>query len=133
MLRFDFHARHADAVSQQLRAAATVSERRLVNATYDWAQSRVVRKLVVKPYPPKRPNQRYVRTFRMQARWKADPAQGGARIYNEQPYAGHVVGDGEGRGQAYMHVGRWWLARSEIEAERPKLRDALVREMDRQL
>lgn len=131
MFLFSFHQRHADAVSQNLRAAARVSERRLIMATYDWAQMHVVRHLVVKPYPPKRAGQRYRRTMQLQSRWVTEATDSGVRIYNRQPYAGYVVGDETGRGQAWMHAGRWWLARDMIAEAQPKLRDALVREMDR--
>lgn len=131
MFRFTFTQRHADAVTQNLRAAANVSQRRLNMTTYDWSQMHVVRHLVVKPYPPMRPNQRYRRTWRLQARWKSEATDGGARIYNEQPYAGYVVGDEAGRNQAWMHAGRWWLARDVVAEAQPKLRDMLVREMDR--
>lgn len=133
MLRFELTQRGADVVSQNLLAAARVSSRRLAMATYDWSQMHVVRHLVVKPYPPQRPKQRYKRTGRLGARWKSAGTPDGARIYNEQPYAGYVVGDASGKGQAWMHAGRWWLARDVVEAARPKLREALVREMDRQL
>lgn len=133
MLRFSFAQRGADVVSEHLQAAARLAPRRLVNTTYDWAQRDVVRHLVVKPYPAARPGQRYKRTHRLQSGWAAEPTADGARIYNKQPYAGYVVGDADGKGQAWMHAGRWWLARDAVTAAKPKLREALVDEMDRLL
>lgn len=57
-------------------------------------------------YPPKRENQKYIRTFDLRFGWKAQKWGDGTkiRIINIMPYAGFVQGDGT---QAWMHKGRW--------------------------
>jgi len=66
------------------------------------------------PYPPKRPQQKYVRTGRLANSWKVK-REGASRyaIINTarskrtgEFYAGWVVG----QKQAWMHVNRWWKA-----------------------
>lgn len=70
----------------------------------------------VRTYPPERPGQRYKRTGRRYRatqvvkvdtrtyRLESNPTYKGGRSAN--PY---VIGDSEGRWQAWMHVGRWKL------------------------
>lgn len=130
MLRFAFTQRNADAVTRNLREAASVADGRLTDVTYGWAQ--VVRaRLKSTPYPARRPRQRYVRTGLLANSWRAERQGAGVLIANSAPYHGYVVGDAGGRGQAWMHRGRWWLGRDVVEEARPALREALVREMDR--
>ena len=131
MIRFDLTVRGDQAVRNELRAAAASMPRRVANATYDWGQSRVVSQLTVKGYPPKRPGQRYKRTYRLQGGWQAKPTGNGVMISNRQPYAGYVVGDAKGQRQAWMHKGRWYVARTIIDGERPRLRAGISDEVSR--
>lgn len=66
----------------------------------------------IKTYPPERPGQRYVRTYRLQAGWVVT-AHGsiGYRLQNDVPYTIVVVGNAYGQGQAEVHAGTWKLVR----------------------
>lgn len=71
-------------------------------------------------YPPPRPNQRYVRTFRLRDGWTVAYQRSGSGfeilIGNKTPYTKFVVGSlAQARAaaasfQAWMHKGRWPLA-----------------------
>lgn len=65
------------------------------------------RALKSEPAPPKRPNQRYVRTGKFASSWGVD-RRGVARytIRNSQGYSGWVAG----KQQAWIHKNRWWIA-----------------------
>jgi len=115
-----------NAVASDLRGLASRLPRKVTNATYDWAMESVVRQLVAKPPPPKRPGQRYRRTGRLQARWHARANGRGVEIYNEQPYAGYVVGDAKRQRQAWMHKGRWYLFADVVKGARPALRQRMA-------
>jgi|WetSurSiteA1Bulk_404760.scaffolds.fasta_scaffold35497_2 hypothetical protein len=82
----------------------------------------------VKIYPPPRPNQKYIRTFNLRDSWEILHYQErGYRIRNaaRKPgggyYPTYVVGDSYGKRQAWMHVGRWFVARDVVEEEVGKL------------
>lgn len=135
MLRFEITIRGSDAVRNELRGAVAKLGPKAQDVTYRWAQdTRATLKST--PYPPKRPGQRYVRTGRLASSWAATRAGKGAIITNSASgksgvYAGYVVGDNRGEKQAWMHRGRWWTARSIIDRERPKLKAALMAEVER--
>lgn len=131
MLRFEFTARGDQAVRNELRAAAASLPRRVTNATYDWAMSRVMSQMAVKGYPPQRPGQRYRRTGNLGRNWYARPVDRGVVIGNRMDYAGYVVGDARGQGQAWMHRGRWYLMRQVIDEQRPRLRAGISDEVSR--
>jgi len=133
VIRFELTVIGQNAVENALRRTAAQAPRRMQNVTYDWAQRHVVRHLVVKPYPPKRPGQKYKRTYRLQARWHAEPQGNSVLIANRQPYAGYVVGDTRGKGQVWFHKGRWWIARDVIQEARPELKRMVEQELDRML
>lgn len=65
-----------------------------------------------KPYPPTRPNQRYIRTYRLKNSWRLETPQRLTRkITNTAAqrgrfYSGFVVSTR----QAHVHQGRWWQA-----------------------
>ncbi len=72
-------------------------------------------------YPPERPNQRYVRTYRLQRGWKAGIVQLGVNSFglvvsNDTDYTAFVVGSlaqaisAAARFQADVHRNRWQLA-----------------------
>ncbi len=79
------------------------------------AMRRIVTKMQV--YPPKRPGQKYRRTFRFQKAWRIKASENGYVIENGMPYAKYPVGNAYGQGQAWMHVGRWQLFRDVADAE----------------
>lgn len=71
-------------------------------------------------YPAERPSQRYKRTYMMAGGWRSSRVMLGRwRIWNTQPYATRVVGDG--MNQASVHRGRWWIARERINRQLPDL------------
>ena len=133
MLRFELTVRGANAVANRWRAAAAQAGPEIQEAAFRWAQgTRAALKST--PYPAKRPGQRYVRTGRLASSWAAERRGGGdAVIRNSAGYAGYVVGNSQGEGQAWMHRGRWWTARDVIQGERPKLRAAIIAQVNRLL
>lgn len=72
-------------------------------------------------YPPPRPGQRYVRTYRLKRSWKILRfGNSGYQITNNaarkgRQYARYVVGDAYGTGQAWMHQNRWPVFRDVVE------------------
>lgn len=72
-------------------------------------------------YPPKRPRQRYVRTYKLRDAWQVKKLATGYTVKNGTKYANYVIGTPQGRigngGQAWMHVGRWLLFRDVAEHE----------------
>lgn len=82
-------------------------------------------------YPPKRPGQRYRRTYNLRNNWKAEAIKGnkGYTISNRMRYAHYVVGDAYGTGQAWMHKGRWPLFRDITEQELKELPEAIQDEI----
>ena len=133
MIRFQLTIRGNDEIVAQLRAAASKSPRQMDDALYRWAQG-VRGKLKSTPYPPKRANQRYVRTGRLASSWRAErQGQGKVLIANSATYSGYVVGGGPRNRQAWMHVGRWWKGYDVIAENRPELRAAVIKELDKML
>jgi len=65
-------------------------------------------------YPPKLPNQKYIRTGNLANRWAVQDNA----IINRAKYAGYVVGKGT---QAEIHQGRWWTMQDVVNRESPKL------------
>lgn len=82
----------------------------LVLASEQWARD--VRDKA-QEYPPKRPGQRYVRTYRLRRGWTiVHPrleANGDivTEVTNDVPYNEKVHGDSQGAGQAAIHRNRW--------------------------
>lgn len=134
-LDFSLEIRGYNRVANNLRRLASDLESELDEPMYRWAQdTRAALKST--PYPPKRPNQRYIRTGRFASSWRVDKtgdsryqinnyaaAPGGGR------YAGYVAGDGLGQNQAWMHQGRWWIARDVIEGRMDNLRTRMIQRM----
>lgn len=88
-----------------------------------WSQD-LVRTMLkgMRNYPPERPGQRYRRTGKLGGSWGTRQAGRLQRsIYNTAVYSVYVVGNAEGSGQAWMHRGRWWLARRRILSYVPSL------------
>jgi hypothetical protein len=131
MPSFSLELRGYNRVANNLRRLASDMDKELdpvVGTWTRWTRSR----LKGRAYPPKPPRSTYVRTGQLANRWRVEK-QGPSRhaIMNDakgprgQLYATHVVGDGMGENQAWMHRGRWWIARDVIEEEIPALRNAL--------
>ena len=132
MIHWTMTVKGQDNVTNALRTAAATGQRRMANVTYQWAQGQVIPRLTYHtPYPPERPGQKYKRTMKLQRSWRATPVPDGARIENISGYASYVVGDHDGGGQAWMHLGRWWKAEGIIRNERDyKLKPMLITELN---
>lgn len=70
-------------------------------------------------YPPKLPNQKYVRTFKLRRGWKVTKAEAdGGEVANvDVPYNIYVQGDR----QAAIHQGRWSTDKSLATANEEKI------------
>jgi len=81
-------------------------------------------------YPPERPGQRYRRTGELGDSWgQRQYGRYHVTFHNKTPYASYVVGDSEGKGQAWMHRDRWWLAMERIASANQRLIDNLGQAM----
>lgn len=97
----------------------------------NWAKD-VRKDLATKPYPAKRPNQKYKRTGRLARSWSAKKEDTLSVSINntaaDRPghyYTGYVVGDPRGAEQAGVHQNRWWIAIRVVNAHRTDLRIAM--------
>ena len=89
------------------------------------------RALKGKPYPAKRPNQKYVRTGRLANSWSAKKrAAAQWTIQNSASYSGFVVGKTK---QAWMHKDRWWIFEDEMAAAMPELTKELTARINEEL
>ena len=85
----------------------------------------------MKIYPPQRPGQKYVRTYRLQRNWRMEKAGAtGYRLLNRTPYTKYVVGSAFGTGQAWMHAGRWTTLRDAADIELASLPAKLVKDIN---
>lgn len=72
-------------------------------------------------YAPKRPRQKYQRTFKFKRGWRLRrKGNDGYTVENVarhkgKAYGRFVVGDAYGTGQASVHAGRWWVFRDVME------------------
>jgi hypothetical protein len=85
-----------------------------------------------KIYPPERPRQKYVRTYRLRDNWKIGKSEGvkaGYSISNSTSYEPYVMGDAYGNRQAWMHKGRWSLIRDIMKEETQILPEAISKEL----
>ena len=134
-LNFSMEIRGYNRVENHLRRLASDMEKELDPAMYAWAQDTRAR-LKSTPYPPKRQNQRYIRTGRFASSWRVDKTQDSRYQINNFArgprggfYAGYVAGDGQGQNQAWMHQGRWWIARDVIEGRMDNLRTRMIQRL----
>ena len=75
----------------------------------------------------------YSRTGTMRAGWPYRPIRLGSNaytLYNDVAYTMYVVGDSEGLGQAWFHVGRWENFREAVEEELAKLPEEAERAIE---
>jgi hypothetical protein len=94
--------------------------------------NRIVRR--EQAYPAERPGQTYVRTGRLFSHWEIKGIDAGYMIENRaafrgREYAGYVVGDAYGTGQAWMHKGRWETLRDVSEDELKALSEEIEDEI----
>lgn len=133
MTNFTIDVQGYNRIENKLRRMAAQLPGISQRVIYKWAQgTRGVLKST--PYPPKRPNQRYKRTGTLANSWRAVRLPDGATITNTakqrgRGYARYVIGDTKGDGQAWMHAGRWWKARSIIDEAIPEMRAELAKEI----
>lgn len=79
-------------------------------------------------YAPPPPNSTYVRTGRLGSNWGLRRNGRLSVVFeNATDYAGYVVGNNDGAGQAGIHAGRWWIARKKIETKIQKLKARVER------
>lgn len=82
-------------------------------------------------YAPPPANSKYIRTGRLGSNWGLRRNGKLSVIFgNATDYAGYVVGNNDGAGQAAIHAGRWWIARKKIEARVPELEAKVDRYID---
>ena len=113
-------------IRQQLKVLTVIAPK-MLNADLNKAMEKAAEK--VKDYPPERPKQRYKRTgtfFRSVKVTKAKRTSGGGGHWvrtaalstnarqKRRGYSMYVTGNSMGRKQAWMHVGRWNIARNEV-------------------
>jgi hypothetical protein len=85
-------------------------------------------------YAPPPPNSKYIRTGRLGRGYGLmRHSRTAVRIFNLTPYTGYVVGDAQGQGQAWMHAGRWWLARQRVEARLDDATERIGKAIEREL
>lgn len=136
MPRFEYELKGYLRVSNKLRRLAVDMEKELDPTVYRWGQQTRT-KLRTRPYPAMRPRQKYRRSGRLANSWAVERMQPSRiRFLNRAQargklYATYVIGDARRQGQAWMHRGRWWLARDVIEEEVPALRNAMLTEIRR--
>ena len=83
-------------------------------------------------YVPEIPGQKYIRTGDLgEGHELTHPALAAARFVNIMDYAGRVLGDSEGKGQAWMHKNRWWVERKVIEDGVPGLIKIAVEDIEK--
>lgn len=118
-------------VDNMLRLLASEMASEIVDPVLgDWTKD-VRYNLKAEPYPPKRPKQTYVRTGLLANSWSAEQvAPGKWRINNSANYSQFVVGDAQGHGQAWMHQGRWWLAREVVDGYTDDLTQRLSKDLE---
>lgn len=119
-------------VTNWLRNLGGLIQRDTDKETEMWGEE-TERVLKSKPYPPQRSGSRHQRTFELRNRWKLEKKQQGAFAITNKArdrrgrfYARYPVGDGEGKGQAWMHRDRWWLFMNVIRERLPKLTGRIV-------
>ena len=134
MADFTISVEGAERLAGKFREAARSSPGEFDKTQGKWARSTagVLRR---KGYPPQRPGQTYVRTRRLKRGFEAQRQRSlewsitNVAQHRGKFYAGYVIGDQ----QAWMHAGRWWKMRTEIEKELPKLTKALEQDISRLL
>lgn len=110
-------------------------------AVYEWGQDTRAY-LKGRGYPsqpaPKKGRKAYRRTGRLANSWRAERVGRVSVIIGNRAsgrsglYPSYVIGDDSGH-QAYMHVGRWWIANEEIESKFPELDQKMDEKLSKRL
>ena len=116
-----------EALRDSLDRLIDLEETVIEPGAYKWFQH-IRAKLKGKPYPAKRPGQKYVRTGNLANRWAVEEGAGSWFVRNTAPYADEVVGDR----QSEYFKGRWWTARDVVDQETPFLADVLIDNIEAQ-
>lgn len=83
-----------------------------------------------KPYPPKLPGQKYIRTGQLGRRFRAQKRKKGQwSVINRTEYAVWVIQ--KGMQNKKYHEGRWWTIQDELAKEMPKLTKNLATKLER--
>lgn len=115
-------------VRNQLRAAASfhTKETDPVIAKHAKKQARLLRQ---KRYPPKLPNQQYVRTFELGRRFRARKIKAGQwQVINKRRGAVWVIK--EGFQNIKFHAWRWWTMDEELRETMPELTRELTETLE---
>lgn len=132
-MSFNLKITGATRVANRLRTAAAKMPRTVDAVVKPWGQQ-MRATLKATKYPRKRPNQKYIRTGKLGNSWSSRSTRPGQiAIRNSAPYAIYVIGDQYGKRQAWMHAGRWWIARSIIDEHAPELVTKLTAAIKRDL
>lgn len=96
------------------------------------AANRIISQM--RKYPPQHAGSTYQRTYRLRDAWRVVNNTKGVTISANATSRGRrydefVVGDVEGKGQAWMHVGNWLLFRDVVDYEMTKLPDAVEQQI----
>lgn len=118
MIQITISSKDAKRVAKGLKAIGPGSYKETLNRI-NVASVKIVG--IMKTYPPKRPGQRYVRTYKFRNSWGITDTGTGSKIKNTVSYGKYVVGGAYGTGQAWMHVGRWKVFRDVVDNEFSKL------------
>lgn len=84
----------------------------------------------IKWYPPRRPLQKYVRTYRLRNAWMINKRGAKTTLSNDTPYAPYVKGDNT---QAWMHRGRWLTVSEDAERNMEGMVRAAERALEKYL
>lgn len=115
----DFTITGYNRVRNQLRAAASFYDKQSDKAIEKHAK-REAKNLRSKPYPATLPNQKYIRTFELQRKFRAQ-RRGISRwaVINRRPGAVWVIK--KGMQNRKVHLGRWWTIEDTLQATIPPL------------
>lgn len=119
----------ADALSARLQAAGKAIKPVFTEAMRE--ATALLRK-EARVYPPKLPNQKYVRTFRLRRGWKVTraEAEGGEVANVDVPYNIYVQ---DAKTQATIHRGRWSTDESLATANQTKIVEIFNKAVDKAL
>ena len=134
MIQFDVRPQGFDRAMSWLRRGVNL-ERVIGDELGAWAGDHLDGELYgMENYAPPPPNSTYIRTGRLGANWGLARRGRSSVVFNNMtPYAGYVVGNSKGYGQAAAHVGRWWLARKRTEAAIPTAQRRIRARIHREL
>ena len=106
-------------VRNQLRAAASFHAD-VTDPIIEKHTKSESKRLRSKAYPPKLPNQKYIRTFTLKRRFRAQ-RYGTAKwaVVNRTPYAVWVIK--KGMQNRKLHLNRWWTLEDTLQENTPEL------------